>query len=80
MSHLKDLEQSLNIVQAIDITETEYKGLTIKMCETEHDVYTIHILNPEGKLIHAMTDITHWEEADMWAQGFIDGYVLRNPS
>ena len=80
MNNLQEIERSLNIVEALEITETPYRGLTIKSCETEHDIYTIHVLDSSGKLIHSMADIPHWEEADMWAMGFIDGYLLRNPA
>lgn len=76
MNNLTDIERSLNIVTALEITETRYKDLTIQMCEIEHDVYTVRILDESGVLIHTMTDIPHWEEADMWATGFIDGYIL----
>lgn len=78
MDNLKQIQQALNIVDALEITETPYRGLIIKMCETDHDVYTVHVLNSSGKLIHCMSEIPHWEEADMWAMGFIDGYLLRN--
>lgn len=77
MNHLNELESALNITTYIDMTETPYRGLTIKMLETEHDVYTVNIITPSGKIIHVMKDIPHWEEADMWAMGFIDGYLLR---
>lgn len=50
------------------------------MCETEHDIYTVNIIKSCGKIIHTMTDIPHWEEADMWAMGVIDGYLLRGKS
>ena len=80
MTNLNDIESSLNIVTALEITDTPYKGFIIKMCETEYDVYTVQIVNPSGKVIHTMTDIPHWEEADMWAVGFVDGYCLRDPA
>ena len=60
-----------------EISEQPYRECLIKMYETEEDVYTVKIFSKEQNLIHTMADIPHWEEADMWAMGFIDGYLLR---
>lgn len=76
MSHLNDLEKALNIVTFIDKHETPYRGFNLIMYETEHDVYRVNITDPNGKIIHRMADIPHWEEAEMWAMGVVDGYLI----
>lgn len=71
------LEELQSMLLKSTDTKIPYKGLTFKMLETEHDVYTVNIINRSGKIIHVMKDIPHWEEAAMWGMGFIDGYLLR---
>lgn len=77
---MKEIQDTLNIIEALEIIEIPYRRQVIKLIETEHDVYTVNIINSEGKLIHVMKDFPHWEEADCWAMGFIDGYLLRGKS
>lgn len=61
----------------LDIIETTYRNMTIQMIETKNDVYTVNILDQQRNCVYSMANILHWEEADMWAWGFIDGYLLR---
>lgn len=60
----------------IDVTDTTYKGLDIAVFEMEDGFFNVDIKKPCGEVIHSITDIDHWEEADMWALGFVDGYLI----
>lgn len=60
----------------LDVTDKTVHGMDISIWEMETGYFDVDIKKPCGEVIHAMADFDDFEQADCWAVGFIDGYVI----
>lgn len=60
----------------VEVRDTTYKGLDIAIFEMDDGYFNIDVKKPCGEVIHSVTDFDDQEEADLWATGFVDGFLI----
>lgn len=59
-----------------NVTDKTVHGLDITIWERDTGLLDVDIKKPCGEIIHYMEDFDEMQEADCWAMGFVDGYVI----
>lgn len=62
-----------------NVNDEEYKGFEISIYEMKRVGFMVDVKKPCGELIASRCDMSTFIESEVWAQGFVDGFIEGRP-